>query len=139
MTPEQKERQREYNRLWREQNKERVDEARRLWNEQHPERRRATARRCYRKLVEKNRLYAHARHLSGRAWLQALKLKSGGCVDCGGFKRLEFDHVDKASKLFSVSTRTRSARKSLLAEIAKCVVRCKSCHSKRHAAEQRAA
>ena len=55
----------------------------------------------------------------------------GGCVDCGNtdIRVLEFDHV-RGEKIWSVSEMvTRgSGMDVLLAEIAKCEVRCRNCH-----------
>lgn len=48
------------------------------------------------------------------------------CVDCGGSRNLEVDHVDASRK---VSHRIWSwTAKRRNAELAKCVVRCKPCH-----------
>lgn len=55
-----------------------------------------------------------------------------GCVDCGikDSRVLEFDHVEDG-KLAGVMEMARagSARSKIEAEIAKCVVRCRNCHS----------
>jgi hypothetical protein len=55
-----------------------------------------------------------------------------GCVDCGvtDLRVLEFDHV-RGDKLANVSKLIRygSSRELVLAEIAKCDVRCKNCHA----------
>lgn len=57
------------------------------------------------------------------------------CVDCGSIERLELDHVDPATKTgHAIWSWTKERRE---AEIAKCVIRCRSCHIERHAAERR--
>src|SRR5258708_408535 len=64
--------------------------------------------------------------------------KAKGCVDCGRvapLKMLDFDHVDPATKLFQVSQAVRKtvSVEAFIAEIAKCEVRCRWCHYRRHA------
>lgn len=63
------------------------------------------------------------------------KLKAKGCVDCGRRypKRLQhllhFDHLPGYEKLCNVSRALRCrSRAALEAEIAKCEIRCVSCH-----------
>ena len=55
-----------------------------------------------------------------------------GCVDCGirDIRVLDFDHV-KQPKIDSVSGMVRKGRSVALivAEIAKCEVRCRNCHA----------
>ena len=58
------------------------------------------------------------------AWIEA----NGPCVDCGSWENPEVDHVDPSSK--SMHTANIWSRKKEVRdmELAKCVVRCKSCH-----------
>ncbi len=57
---------------------------------------------------------------------------SGGCVDCGNkdIRVLEFDHV-RGPKVGNVSSIIRRgwSEKIIVAEIAKCEVRCRNCHA----------
>jgi len=74
--------------------------------------------------ARQNRCYARQKVL-----LDAIKIASG-CVDCG-YKdnplALDFDHL--TDKKFQVShKRGRASDKTLLAEVAKCEVRCANCH-----------
>lgn len=66
-----------------------------------------------------------------RAWLQrrrqAWLTENGPCVDCGSWEDLEVDHVDAKSKVSSSVWSWAAERR--LAELAKCVVRCASCHT----------
>lgn len=67
-------------------------------------------------------------------------LRSHPCVDCGesDIRLLEFDHVDRTDKLMPVSLMLgRRSTAALLAEIAKCDVRCVSCHRRRTAEQFR--
>jgi hypothetical protein len=63
-------------------------------------------------------------------------LRAHPCVDCGESDPLvlEFDHRDGADKVETVAfLRVRGTRDELLAEIAKCEVRCSNCHQRRTA------
>lgn len=57
------------------------------------------------------------------------------CVDCGEADPivLEFDHRDRATKSFAVCTYACNSKsnETLLAEIAKCDVRCANCHRRK--------
>ena len=58
-------------------------------------------------------------------------LKTHPCVDCGesDLVVLDFDHRDPTQKIQTVAALTRTAPLAvLLAEIAKCDVRCGNCH-----------
>jgi hypothetical protein len=47
-------------------------------------------------------------------------------------RKLLFHHVDPATKLFTVGAHTGRSIQALIAEIAKCVIWCKPCHTKHH-------
>ena len=80
--------------------------------------------------------YARKRRAEYKAWINDLKI-AAGCLDCGSRTgRLDFDHIDKSTKLFGLNTGHTRSRSSVLAEIEKCVVRCASCHIKRHNKER---
>lgn len=68
-------------------------------------------------------------HDKRRAILQEEKLKRG-CIDCGYNKHhaaLDFDHVS-GEKCFELSKSVSRTIESMMAEMAKCVVRCSNCH-----------
>jgi hypothetical protein len=80
---------------------------------------------------EQNRAYKRAAKRRLRDWLDSIK-REAGCVDCGTHEgRLDFDHRPDTVKLFNPARLDRG-RKALEAEIAKCDVRCVSCHMRRH-------
>jgi 5-methylcytosine-specific restriction endonuclease McrA len=59
-----------------------------------------------------------------QAWID----ENGPCIDCGSFEDLEVDHIDATLKEFN-PTQLWSRRKEVRdLELAKCVVRCNSCH-----------
>lgn len=57
-----------------------------------------------------------------QAWLSA----NGPCVDCGSTERLEVDHRDYTEKVDHKVWSWSQSRRDV--ELAKCVVRCHSCH-----------
>lgn len=59
-----------------------------------------------------------------------------GCIDCGTREgRLDFDHRPGTTKLFNLA-HPRCSQERLLAEVAKCDVRCIRCHARRHGIER---
>jgi len=60
-----------------------------------------------------------------------------GCIECGlrdGV--LDFDHRPGEQKLFSPTHGTHYSMEKMMAEIAKCDVRCRPCHARRHGVER---
>lgn len=61
------------------------------------------------------------------------------CIDCGATDPviLQFDHV-RGEKRFSIATmiNQRQSLKAVVAEMAKCVVRCANCHARKTARER---
>jgi hypothetical protein len=81
--------------------------------------------------VGTQRAEAQAKFLAGRtAQLRAIKLEQG-CVDCGyreAAEALDFDHRPEERKLFNPGRRAAWAWDRVMAEVAKCDVRCANCH-----------
>lgn len=78
-----------------------------------------------------------ARRKANADWLAAYKVEVG-CIDCGYRAHpaaLHFDHRDPATKDFILSQATRTMDK-LVAEVAKCDVRCANCHAVRTVTER---
>jgi len=99
----------------------------RAWREKNPERSRA--------IDEKGRgrhaAYMRGRNVERREVLDAYK-RGKGCADCGTPEGdLHFDH--REDKRFSIAVGVGNSWDVIWAEVAKCDVRCASCHSKRHA------
>jgi hypothetical protein len=71
------------------------------------------------------------------AMVNAIKLERG-CIDCGYNAHpaaLHFDHRDPALKDFTIAKSLTFGLPKLLAEIAKCDVRCANCHTIRSVTE----
>ena len=85
----------------------------------------------------KSKRYAYNRkyRLKMRRWYIEQKGKLS-CGECGEthISCLVFHHRDPKTKLFNVSDHScvTSSKKRILAEITKCDVLCKNCHSKLH-------
>lgn len=60
-----------------------------------------------------------------------VKLLGGKCVDCGKHNKLEFDHVDRKLKKFSIGKMLSWSEARVLKELKKCVLRCRKCHEKK--------
>jgi hypothetical protein len=72
------------------------------------------------------------RRRASARFLKALK-ETAGCTDCGTTTgRLDLDHRDKTTKLFTVSHRIDRKIANIIDEVMKCDVRCASCHTLRH-------
>lgn len=109
---------------------EMVPEARR-------ERSRTESRRRYHAAGERSRRYRRERTAAIRAerlpMISDIKL-SRGCLDCGYNAHpaaLHFDHRDPTDKSFEIAKSLTYSLARLMAEIAKCDVRCANCHAVR--------
>jgi hypothetical protein len=79
-----------------------------------------------------------ARKAARRQLLATIKLERG-CIDCGyrsESRFLQFDHRDPSAKSFTISNQLMKPLEIVMAEVAKCDVRCASCHEIRSAAER---
>lgn len=101
------------------------------------EQRREASRRHYAKhrakVIAKAKVNSKIAKDRVRAYIKA-HLEANPCVDCGETDPiiLEFDHVGD-DKHFNISDATRHGygMKKLIAEMAKCEVRCANCHRKK--------
>jgi hypothetical protein len=78
--------------------------------------------------------YMRARYVEDIAWLQNYKVEKG-CMDCGynaHHAGLEFDHrIPRKGKTKAIAGLVSRGRNTLLKEIDKCDVVCKTCHGVR--------
>lgn len=93
------------------------------------------------KYPEQQRAYDARKYARTKAILDAAR--TGPCVDCGlqlPPECMDFDHV-RGEKRFSLSVPYAKGRseEAIMAEIAKCEIRCPSCHRLRHHNERVAA
>ena len=59
---------------------------------------------------------------------EAIERLGGKCIDCGTTDELEFDHKDSKTKAIDMARVWSYSRERFETELAKCVLRCKSCH-----------
>lgn len=105
--------------------------------ERHKERERARTKAKMADPAWRARRYAtiYADVQRKRAALDLIR-RERGCIDCGTTEgRLDFDHRDGEVKEFNLA-HPRASMERLLAEVAKCEVRCASCHARRHGIER---
>jgi hypothetical protein len=104
-------------REWYKANREKIKARATQWNNEHPKDRARNSKQC---------------HEARKAFVQEQKLGKV-CAHCGesNIRLLVFHHVDPATKLFEVGPSYRD-NQAILDEIAKCILLCKSCHSKHH-------
>lgn len=67
---------------------------------------------------------------------QYLELLGNECVKCGSNEDLEFDHIDPTEKEYEIKALTTRKRETILKELAKCQLLCKSCHLQKTIAER---
>lgn len=86
--------------------------------------------------MAKDRLAYNAYHLDYkmkrylRIKTEFTALLGGVCKKCGSDKDLEFDHIDPATKEFTLTEKTAwMSKKRLLVELAKCQLLCAVCHT----------
>lgn len=69
---------------------------------------------------------------------KAIAYLGGQCRSCGTTDDLQFDHVDRSTKICDVTSMIRSSSWSdIQAELGKCQLLCRSCHQAKTATELR--
>ncbi len=112
-------RRRELARRWRERNLDKCRASQKAWNARNPD-----------KIREFRKRHAPGTFKRRRAIIDEIKL-AAGCKMCGYNKcaaALEFDHRDPLTKSFAVGAGILKSMKRLLDEIKKCDVLCANCH-----------
>lgn len=67
---------------------------------------------------------------------EAREKLGGKCVLCGDTEQLEMDHIDRSSKLFTISIGWSRSPDEFWAEVAKCQLLCRVHHAEKTAREQ---
>ncbi len=89
------------------------------------------------KILEKNREQSK-KHREKRTETQRIRRQErrkfliehlgGKCVGCGTSENLQFDHIDRTQKLFSIGKKLDYSLEKLLPEVEKCQLLCYECH-----------
>jgi 5-methylcytosine-specific restriction endonuclease McrA len=80
--------------------------------------------------MSSNSSYLRDRHQQRLLW--ALELLGGCCIRCGSIEGLEFDHIDRTTKVANISDKlSRWSIARLMDELQKCQLLCKDCHLKK--------
>jgi len=122
-----KERYVEYKNQYHIDNKERISERNKKHRKENPEHHKKLRKLQYEKhqekLVEDQRKIRDDRRTILRNRL------GGKCVRCGSIENLEFDHIIKETKSFTIaSSLTRFNIEKLILEVDKCQLLCRPCH-----------
>lgn len=84
--------------------------------------------------------YMLRRYHRRRAW--AIEFLGGRCRKCGATdqeKHLQFDHIVRATKSFTLAAKMVScSEEKFKREVRKCQLHCDDCHQERHAEDYRA-
>jgi len=121
---------------WREENADYAHKKAKQWREENADRARENHARWSGNNREHLAAYKHARRVAQRDALDAYK-RTKGCVDCGTTDgRLDFDHRPDEPKSFTIGDGGTRSASAIWAEVAKCDVRCASCHITRHNLER---
>ncbi len=118
-------------------NRERENERSKKWNAAHPEQVRENREKWNAAHSEKIKEY-RTKH-NGMAKELLVKLVTWArshlgdkCTECGADVNIMFHHDDPDSKLFNISRGLHRSTEEFLMELDKCVLLCKSCHTKIH-------
>lgn len=72
-------------------------------------------------------LYMRERYANNRK--AALEYLGGECVRCGSVEQLEFDHIDRTTKEYTIGSNVLYRRlENIKDELDKCQLLCKPCH-----------
>lgn len=63
--------------------------------------------------------------------LQCKATLGGKCVKCGSTSNLEFDHVDRTTKVDGIANLLTNSKETLELELKKCQLLCAPCHWKK--------
>lgn len=132
----------EYMRRYQQENREKVNENNRKSRVQSDrtakDRERYANDEEYRKKVQQKNKEQYQKHKAKRTQTQRElrhKKKSilvehlgGKCVGCGTTEDLQFDHLDRTQKLFTISKKLDYSLDKLIPEADKCQLLCYTCH-----------
>ena len=146
--PYSKEQKREYDKRYRELNKEKKSEQNRKWNEENKEKKaeynkkwreenKEERAKYGKKWREENREHTieYKREKRKRCRSKCVEYLGGKCVKCGTTHNLQFDHIDRIPKKYTIASRVTNNFTILKEELDKCQLLCAPCHLQKTAKE----
>ena len=130
---ENKEKKVECDRRYREENKEKIREQNIKWREENKEKRKEKAAEYYQLNKKKIVEYAKAHRDKRRAYCR--EYLGGKCVKCGTTHNLQFDHIKRETKKYTIASRVHQDFTILKEELDKCQLLCAPCHLDKTAKE----
>ncbi len=143
-----KEKKRDQNIKWREENKEKKAECDRRYREENKEKKEEYYKKWYQlnkeKISEYNKKYRelnnekireHKRERNKERRAHCIEYLGGKCVKCGATERLEFDHIKREGKKYSIARKLSYKFDYLKEELDKCQLLCVPCHLEKTASE----
>ena len=150
-----REKKREWDRRYKELNKEKIREKkaeyRRVNKEKIAEYRRVNKEKIskYRELnkekirekkaeyyqLNKKKIRGQRAEYRKEARIKCREYLGGKCVKCGSIHNLQFDHIDRTTKKYTIASRVTNNFTILKEELDKCQLLCVPCHLKKTAKE----
>ena len=135
--PYSKEEKKEYNRKWEVKNKEKRREQKRKYREENKEyykeyrelnreKKREYNRKWDGEHKEQKREYAKAQRDERKSY--CLEYLGGKCVKCGTTHNLQFDHIKRETKKYTIGRRIHQPFTIIKEELDKCQLLCYDCH-----------
>jgi len=117
-----KEKKREYDKKYRELNKKKISKYKELNKEKH--------REYYKEYnqLNKEKKAEYYRELREKNKAICVEYLGGKCVKCGDTERLEFDHIKREGKKYSIGGKVTNNLNNLKEELNKCQLLCYDCH-----------
>ena len=121
-----KEKKREYDKKYRELNKEKKREQNRRYKELNKEKLREKRLEYYKLNKEKIREERREHHNERKEL--CLEYLGGKCVKCGTTHNLQFDHIKREGKKYTITEKITNNFTILKEELDKCQLLCYDCH-----------
>jgi len=128
-----KEKKAEYDKKYKEKNKEKISKYRELnkektseYNKKYRELNREKRREYEREYRVENKEHMREQRKEKRA--HCIEYLGGKCVKCGTTHNLQFDHIKRDTKKYTIAGRVRRNFTILKEELDKCQLLCVDCH-----------
>jgi len=115
---------------YRNENREEINKRQRERRANLAEEKKAERREGRKKWEQENRDYINVKRRERKAKHKQhlIDMLGGKCCGCGATENLQFDHLDRTTKSFNISTSLASKIEKLEEEAKKCQLLCQECH-----------